>query len=236
MATQPRRTYFHMTDSSARSEHSHTSWATVPPIEWQNKIMAQYFVVSPQGIERGRIAGEILRAFDGYLKSMARSIWRRYGGLKGCHGLRDLESAGREGLLIAMQKWHPDRSKPLIHLASIWIACACKVEARRQAMGAVDLPLKVRRLAKAYRSLRIEGEAGSAETLLLASRSRVRTRQIVRFLSQSASPSLSLAIPLPHETEMLPGDHSDDLEKSDAMASIRRCLIETCSPRDRLIF
>lgn len=196
--------------------------------------MAQYFIAP--STTRDRIACEIIRAFDGYLKQMAHHVWRRYGRLKGSHGLRDIESAGREGLVIAMQRWHPDRGKPLVHLASVWISCSCKAEARRQGWGAVDLPPKVRKLTKVYRDFCAGGEQSIAEDQLLSSKSTVSTRRMVRFLSQSTSPSLSLSIPLPTGIDPTPGDLADDLETSDAIESIRQCLVATCSARDRLIF
>lgn len=224
----------HMPDSSAHPERSHSVWATVPSIDWQNRMMARCFIA--QGTARDRIACEIMQAFDGYLKQMARSVWRRYGRLKGSHGLRDIESAGREGLVLAMKNWHPDRSKPLVHLASVWISGSCKAEARRQGRGAVDLPHKVRRLTKTYRDFCAVSEQSVAEDHLLSSRSTKRTRQVVRFLSQAESSTLSLSVPLPKGTDAGSGNLADDLETSDAIESIRQCLVATCSARDRLIF
>jgi hypothetical protein len=41
---------------------------------------------------------------------------------------------------------------------------------------------------------------------------------------------------LPVGSEIPPGDLSDDLERSDALASVRQCLLEMFSSKERLIF
>lgn len=198
--------------------------------------MNQFFLAPPHSAERARITGEILHAFDPYLKSIARHTWVRFRRLKGLHGLADIESAGREGLLQAIHRWHPDRSKPIVHLASVWISTTCKSEIRRQFRGAVDLPPKVRGLSRAYRALRDCGKASEAEDLLRSSGSRDHTCQIVRYLSQATTASLSLSILPPTETAWVSGNLSDDLDLTDVVSSIRQCLLDACSARDRLIF
>lgn len=146
-------------------------------------------------------------------------------------GLEDVESAARQGLLNAVERWQPGRSKPIIYLAAKWISGTAKSEACRLANGCVMIPQKVRRLSRSYRTLK-EEDSPQLKNFLAKSKSRRSTRDIVRYLAQSEfEGSRSLSIP-----GIEPTAESACLETIGDIARIRGVPLNECTTRQRLVF
>jgi len=204
---------------------------SLPSIEWQNEAMTKLHASPAGSLARTRITRDLVVAFTPYLGGIAKCAWRRYGCPGRMDGLEDVESAARQGLLNAIERWQPGRSKPIIHLAAKWIAGTAKSEACRLANGCVMIPQKVRRLSRYYRTLQAEGSP-RFKTFLAKSHSRRSTRDIVRYFAQSeCQSSRSLSVPGIHPTA-----ESACLETIGDIARIRDVLRNECTTRQRLVF
>lgn len=205
--------------------------SSLPSIAWQNEAMTRLHMSPVGSFARARVTRDLVVAFTPYLGGIAKSAWQRYGSLGRLDGLKDVESAAREGLLNAIERWEPGRSKPIIHLAAKWISGAAKSEACRLANGCVMIPQKVRRLSRSYRALKEENSPRLA-TFLAKSNSRRSTRDIVRYFAQSEFQcSRSLSTP-----GIEPTAESACLETIGDIARIREVLLHECTTRQRLLF
>ncbi len=177
-----------------------------------------------------------------FIQQIARSHWRRWDRIQGKTGFADIESAGRQALLMALQRWRPDFNKPLAHYASRWITESCKQEAACLSQGACTLSWRVKVLCQKYRALSTAGHIQEREALLRHTRVRKVTALAVRYLAQAeTTQALSLDCKRSDGEEgiSLPADGiapDTQADISEQVRAVRRFLLQQCSARERLIF
>jgi RNA polymerase sigma factor (sigma-70 family) len=210
-----------------------------PSVEWQQRSLLE-FHRAPTSTARDAAITAIVGAFSTYVGVISRSWWRRFGRIRGGDGLQDVESAGRQALLIAIRKWRPSFEKPFIHFAAKWISESCKTEVARLQQGSVTVPLRVRLLCREYRLVAQDG--GLRDEFLERLHLRDSTKTAVRFLAQS-SPCPFVSVDLGETDGEPPFQLSSDqrpvpetAEISEQLAAVRQVLFTRCTPRQRLIF
>lgn len=215
----------------------------LPTAEWQNQALDR-FRAAPNSAARDTALTEIVEAFTPYVGLIARSWWRRFGRIRGDDGLREIESAGRHGLVVSAHRWQPAFGKPFDHLAGKWIAESAKGEAARLAEGMCRLPPRVRMLCTEFRQLREVGAAAS-EAFLASSNARQKTKLLVRVFAQSIfGADLSLDAPVGggDDTPLIAGiadaqlSIPDAVQRTEFLERVRFTLMAQCSSRERLIF
>ncbi len=215
----------------------------LPTAEWQNQALDR-FRAAPNSTTRDTALTEIVEAFTPYVRLIARSWWRRFGRIRGDDGLREIESAGRHGLLISAHRWQPVFGKPFAHLAGKWIAESAKGEAARLAEGMCRLPPRVRMLCTEFRQLREVGAAAS-EAFLASSNARQKTKLLVRVFAQTifgADLSLDASVGEGDDTPLIAGiadaqlSIPDAVQRTEFLERVRFTLMAQCSSRERLIF
>ncbi len=235
------------TGAETKREAGFNIGSLVPADDWQNKMMLIY--ANPATVERTRerTMTAICQAFEEYITHIAKHRWKQFARVRGDDGFQDILSAGREGLITAMNNWEPKHRKPLSFLASKWVTQSCKQEAVNLSQKTLKLPSRIQKLCAEFHRLKTTGQESQAEDMLANSRSRKKTQSVVRELAGNHYlDALSLDTSYcdgedansPTLGESLSnGENPNSVnERVDLMNLIRHILMKKCSSRDRFIF
>ena len=172
---------------------------TLPDGGWQVQKMRQLRLAEKRGDARSAnvLRTEILRAFDAYLRFMAKSYARRKRSAPGYRfHLEELYSTAKEALMIAIQRWDEIRGIPLSNLASRWIAGSCKTTNAESPHDSLKIPYRVTSAIREFKKIEASEGLQAAYCHLDEYRFRKSTSRSLRLLVDEVdSPSIKLDAP-----------------------------------------
>ena len=232
-----------MPDTKSRRRYG----SELPSPEWQWMAMLAYRDASTTPQRRSDILHSLVAEFSNYVGWIARRRWRQFRHIGGTHGLEDIVLAGRHGLILAITKWQPWHGKPLCHYASKWITYGCLHEALGMAYGGAVPPHRFQKILATYSDVCEAHGRAEAERFLRSTRTRERTRALVREQCSWSGPrvvsldqqergsctrdeGLPLLDTIPDEAEGI-----CTIEALNLVDTFRSFLLAQCSQRERLI-
>jgi hypothetical protein len=221
--------------------------AELPSSEWQWMAMLAYRDASTTPQKISEILHSLVAGFSDYVGWIARRRWKQFRYIGRTHGLEDIILAGRHGLILAITKWQPWHGKPLSHYASKWITYGCLHEALSMAYGGAVLPHHSQKILATYLHVCEANGRAEAERFLRSTRTRERTRALVREQCSWSGPrmvsldrrqqgsytrhkELSLLDTIPDEAGGI-----GTIEALNLVDTFRSFLLVQCSQRERLI-